>query len=525
MVSLANSLPYTSNGITICKVEVNRSKVTFVAKNDTGIAISGLSEFGFKCYAQDGTVLKACKQYLHEMNSGEMCKCSFYISLDTASIELGEGTPEPTTPCNVDKTALYGELVTNALPCILNDIWILRVSRDEQKRIQVAISNRGEKVIDNLSSIEYKCYDKDGIVIDSGKCYLTDLEPQEMAKIAVRTKEETSKIVFHNADIRTSVATQGVEVEKHRSLITNKLPCDLNGIRILDIYHMRSGVDIKIENNTGGAISGKSTISYKAYGLNGVVLRSDKLYLVDMNAGERAELKIGVEGISKIIFGEASIEKGRDHAQIPTRFSSGITTNILPYSMGGVSIIDVSVSKNASKLVFAYKNTSDFPISDLSSVEYKCYDAYDCITQTSSAYLNGINPKETGQSSFFLPLNTKKVVFTEARLQKGELFSYSGDLSRYKDIMINTLPYTTNGLTVRSVSNKLHVYMLTIENNTGNTVSGYSTISFKCYNSRGRVVSSKATYLEEMKNGESCVASILIPDDTTMLIIGTASIK
>ena len=85
-------LPYTSNGLTINSIAFSGSKLTINVTNKTGVAIDSLSNFSYKCYDPNGTILKTGNIYLEDMTNGESCNVYFYIENDTSKITFGEAT-------------------------------------------------------------------------------------------------------------------------------------------------------------------------------------------------------------------------------------------------------------------------------------------------------------------------------------------------------------------------------------------------------------------------------------------------
>ena len=100
-----------------------------------------------------------------------------------------------------------------------------------------------------------------------------------------------------------------------------------------------------------------------------------------------------------------------------------------------------------------------------------------------------------------------------------------GSVTTYNGIQVTTLPYTVSGLTINNIEfssgNKVTI---TVKNNTGYPISGLSSIEYKCYNGSGTVLKSGSCYLEDMKKGESCIATFYVESGTKKIIFGNAKI-
>lgn len=96
------------------------------------------------------------------------------------------------------------------------------------------------------------------------------------------------------------------------------------------------------------------------------------------------------------------------------------------------------------------------------------------------------------------------------------------------NITMTKIPYTTNGLTITSVTEADNYFILTIKNNTSKTdmsVAASSSIPYKIYNDKGNVIASSSVSVNQMNHGESCTVKIYKPANTAKLIFGAAYVK
>jgi hypothetical protein len=81
-----NKLPYEVKGLTITSVSFSGTKVTVLVTNNTGYAISSMTNINYKCYNASGIILKTSNLYLENMNSGETAEVYFYVESGTSKI-------------------------------------------------------------------------------------------------------------------------------------------------------------------------------------------------------------------------------------------------------------------------------------------------------------------------------------------------------------------------------------------------------------------------------------------------------
>ena len=90
------TLPLTLKGLTLTKMEIEdtnieKYKITYTVKNDTGKSIQNISNISYKCYDTDGVVVESSKFYLNDMAAGESTRKYTYIPGETVKIDFSEG--------------------------------------------------------------------------------------------------------------------------------------------------------------------------------------------------------------------------------------------------------------------------------------------------------------------------------------------------------------------------------------------------------------------------------------------------
>ena len=85
-------LPYDAKGLTITSISFSGTKATVRVTNNTGYAISSLSNISYKCYDSTGTVLKTSNLYFEALNNGESAEVYFYTESGTTKVLFGDAT-------------------------------------------------------------------------------------------------------------------------------------------------------------------------------------------------------------------------------------------------------------------------------------------------------------------------------------------------------------------------------------------------------------------------------------------------
>ena len=120
-------------------------------------------------------------------------------------------------------------------------------------------------------------------------------------------RDETTTPVTNEITL-PGVNTNPEVTDIYDGITVTKLPYMVKRLIVTNIFFDGTKVTVRVTNNTGNAIDGISSISYKCYDNNGTILGTDNLYLESMNNGETADVYFYAEsGTSKILFGDATI--------------------------------------------------------------------------------------------------------------------------------------------------------------------------------------------------------------------------
>lgn len=108
------------------------------------------------------------------------------------------------------------------------------------------------------------------------------------------------------------------------------------------------------------------------------------------------------------------------------------------------------------------------------------------------------------------------------------LEAFADNTAVYGDIRATKMPYTTNGLTINSLTfDEYGSIVLSITNNTEKTnkaVKNGSYIPYKLYDSDGKEIDSRRALVSKMNPGESCLNKIYPEDGTAKIIFGAATV-
>lgn len=115
--------------------------------------------------------------------------------------------------------------------------------------------------------------------------------------------------VISLSDVRQiMLIATGVSESVIDGIKVTSLPAEFNGLTINSFSLNDNKVTINVTNNTGKPIKSTSSISYKFYDSNGTILRTDSIYLEDMNDGENCEAIFYIEkDTTKILFTGATV--------------------------------------------------------------------------------------------------------------------------------------------------------------------------------------------------------------------------
>ncbi|MBR5428519.1 MAG: hypothetical protein IK118_09245 [Clostridia bacterium] len=416
-----------------------------------------------------------------------------------------------------------GVVIVTKLPYMADGLTVKSVSVERTKVIVTVENNTGIPV-SRRSRIAYKCYDKAGVVVKSGKISLEELLNGESCETYFYMSEDTVKILFGEAEV---VEGEGVEngvtetVEIDGILVT-KLPYTVEGLTVTDVFFDKTEVAMKVRNDTGKAIDGSSYIEYKCCNTDGKILKSASVYLENLNNGESCGVTFTMaEGTGKLLFGKAKIYEGTATDAGATEEIDGIVFTKLPYTVEGLTVNSITV--DGMQVNVNVTNGTGKAIKDISYIDYKCYDAEGTILKSRSLYLRKLNNGESCNVSFYLEEGVVKVLFGGAKIYEGTATD-AGATEEIDGILFTKLPYTVEGLTINSISVDGTRIVLNVTNGTGMAIKDITNIEYKSYDASGNILKTDEVFLKHMNAGESCITSFSVNENTVKVLFGEAKI-
>ena len=304
---VVTKLPYVVKGIIINSISFSETKVTVNVTNNTGDAIKSISSVTYKCYDSTGAILQTGDLYLADMDNGESAEVYFYAENGTSKILFVDATIYEGEASGTQETQVQDGITINKLPLEIKGLKVTGISFDGTK-VAVCVTNNTGNAVKSISSITYKCYDSTGTILQTGDLYLADMNNGESAEVYFYAENGTSKVLFVNATIYEGEASGTQETQVQDGITINKLPIEIKGLKVTGISFDGTKVTVCVTNNTGHAIKGISSITYKCYDSADAILQTGELYLAHMNNGESAKVYFYAEnGTSKILFIDATI--------------------------------------------------------------------------------------------------------------------------------------------------------------------------------------------------------------------------
>ena len=355
----------------------------------------------------------------------------------------------------------------------------------------------------------------------------------------VTTDESSSVGSTDTTQVTSSVASS--EFEDHDGIAVTKLPYSLNGITISYISISKNSLTglsatVIATNYNSFAISSLSNVAYKCYDSSNTVVKSASFFLEDLKSKESCSVEVFLtDNTAKLVFGDVKVYQDNSSTSGSAEFETvnGILVNKLPYSSNGIIINSISFSNDllGKKATINVKNNNSYAISSLSNISYKCYNNSGTVIKTSAVFLEDMTSKENCDVHFYLEDNTTKLEFSDFDVYQDETggASASGSFTTISGISVTSVPYTSNKITVNKITISSSTLFwkevtLNVTNNNSFAVTSLSNIDYKCYNSKGTVIKSGSTFLENISSGESCNATFYLDEGTTKVVLGQATV-
>ncbi len=123
------------------------------------------------------------------------------------------------------------------------------------------------------------------------------------------------------------------------------------------------------------------------------------------------------------------------------------------------------------------------------------------------------------------PIPTPTSIPTEVPMIENPISDDEDGMMKVGGKTVNKLPYTSNGLTITEISFDSWSATVTVKNETGYAIRSTSSISYKCFDKNGTVVSSGNMYLEDINNGELCNGTVIVDNNVVKIVFDSASVK
>ncbi len=270
------------------------------------------------------------------------------------------------------------------------------------------IFNKSGRTLSSESTLHYRSYDMDGMLLNSGTVMLSgnvtsDILPNECCDISIAITDKTTKIEFYSAHL--------VFASPEIPTIETNLPFSDGGIELKFLSVEDDSCILTVHNSTSQAADGMTVLRYQCYDAEDKLLAESVLFLKnDLAPFTTVNLRFELEaGTSKIIF--TSIDPILKDA--PIRPGSAPKTN-LPYEMNGIKIKSVSFTENKANVTVA--NYTHKSISALSYIEYTCYDAYGKIIKSGELFLTDMDENEKATLTLQIPSYTRELRFGNAHI-------------------------------------------------------------------------------------------------------------
>lgn len=194
-----NKMPYSVDGLKIEYTGTDSHYYNFVMSNNTGKAVK-LCGILYRAFDKDGCVVDDGKLYGEPMDDGEKSVCKLISDDNWAKVEFYGTTQYEGVKFGNIKTAKIDDIVTNKVPYSNDKLKITDISFEKKYSsfdATVVVQNNTGADIKSSDYIWYKCYDKDGNVIEGDYKYAPAIPKGESASISISyLPAETAKVLF-----------------------------------------------------------------------------------------------------------------------------------------------------------------------------------------------------------------------------------------------------------------------------------------------------------------------------------------
>ena len=303
-------LPYTSGGITVQSVSVDRyGYATFKIKNNTGGPISNYSYIRYQMYDSDGYSLRTSDLYTLDLDAGESCYRSFYLADGTVKLYFGATSVKAGTDFPKDETVTVNGMTYTKLPHTSNGLTVDSIgSFDKYGYATIKITNNTGGPVSDTSYFTFKCFDKDGVVLAIKDLGVTELNAGESYVTTISVPTATTKFLFWGATVRTGTTFPTSTTTSVSGYQVTKLPHTTNGLKINTITIADEKATVNVTNNTGKSLSASTYFKVKFYDASGNVLKVTYVSTPAFVSGESCVTYFYIpSNTAKILIGEAKL--------------------------------------------------------------------------------------------------------------------------------------------------------------------------------------------------------------------------
>ena len=424
-------------------------------------------------------------------------------------------------PMNEDGTIseTYGNLEITKLPYKNNGVVINEIVSLSQKEVKFTVINKSGLNFGNSQYASYKTYDENGYLKKSTRDALEQLDVDESCYMTIGIDSTIKRIELGEISYAVSDSCfYDGEVEDIGGLFINKLPFTDNGVCVESYSLSDRQLTLLLRNTNNFSTSTSPFIRTKKYDINDNVMTDSIHYFEQLDANESCYLNISFDrDVKRIIFGRFYIPSGEEYYTGEFDQIEGLYFNKLPYVAGDITF--VSAQKINSKIEFLVKNTSSHPISRSSRIYYKTLNSDGIVLDSSIAYLDQLDVNEACFVSLSVSSSVEKIKLGRSSTTVSDAF-YDGPLQELDGLLLNQLPYQSNGFTILSAQKTTSAIEFMIRNDNDFSTSMSPDIPYKKIDASGFVLDSKSVNFYPLDPGECCFFSIPIDQSVSILKIG-----
>lgn len=393
---LINKLPFNLDGISINSFTVDENgRATVNVINNTGKTVSSSSLIYFKCYDSENVEIKESWLFMKDCNDGQSCDIAFNIEEGTTKLVFYKSILSFRDTIVESEMEDYNGISVNRLPYTdENNFTINSIEFGEKNSFKIIVYNGTGKDTDLYSFIKYKCLNSEGTVVLDNRVNFPNMNKGESCELSLKKTDDTTEIIFYKTSVHDGEAIPDAETESYDGIEFNKLPAEFNGLVLEDLSYSEGKVYCMVSNNTGDAVDDSSTISYRCFDNNGVIIGDKKEVVYAMDAGEKCRMKLSVpEETAKIIVYNSKVVAGVPSGEIAVSDYNGILINPLPMNLSGIEFDSYKINQHI--IAVNVTNKTGAAVNNKSGVNFKCYDSDDVIIYSGLMYFNN---KEDGES-------------------------------------------------------------------------------------------------------------------------------